>query len=74
MSLFLIPPLFPSSSHHPPSPLLLKRYSPHIPHPHPCQHPPFLGHQVSTGLGTSFPTEARQGGPLLPTYVPGNTD
>jgi hypothetical protein len=27
--------------------------------------PPSLGHQVSTGLGTSSPTEARQSNPLL---------
>jgi len=28
-------------------------------------HPLSLGHQVSTGLGSSFPTEAREGSPLL---------
>jgi hypothetical protein len=33
--------------------------------PHPHSFP--LEHQVSTGLGTFFPTEARQGSPLLHT-------
>ena len=39
--------------------------------PHPpssASHPPFLGHQVSTRLGTSSPTEARQVSPLLHIY------
>jgi hypothetical protein len=35
---------------------------PHLYHP---GHPPSLGHQVSIGLGTSSPTEARQDNPLL---------
>ena len=38
----------------------------------PCRHPPSLGHQVSTRLGTSSPTEARQGSPSA-TYVPGTS-
>ena len=32
------------------------------------QHPPSLGHWVSTGLGLSSPNEARQGSPLLHMY------
>jgi hypothetical protein len=33
--------------------------------PYLCQHPSFLGHQVSTRLGASFSTKARQGSMLL---------
>lgn len=32
-------------------------------------HPPSLGYQVSTGLGSSFSTEASQSSPLLHMYV-----
>ena len=45
-----------------PSPLPFA--SERMPHPHP-RHPPSLEHQVSTGLGTSSPTGARQSSPLL---------
>ena len=42
-------------------------YPPHLPHL------PSPGHQVSTGLGTSSPIQAKQGNPLL-QYVLGATD
>lgn len=41
-------------------------YSLFSPYPLPLRRcSPSLEHQVSTGLGVSFPTEVRQGGPLL---------
>jgi hypothetical protein len=54
-----------------PHPLALSGCSPTTPFTHMqshiplSQHPPSLGHQVSTRLGTSSPTEARQDSPLL---------
>lgn len=60
-----------SSSPLPASPLPLRRCSPthqHTLSPYhiiTSEHPPSLGHQVCTGLPESFPTEARQGSPLL---------
>lgn len=36
--------------------------------------PPSLEHQVSTQLGTSSPTGARQGNQFSDTYVPGASD
>jgi hypothetical protein len=37
----------------------------HTSPPHPQENPSFMGHQVSTGLNLSSPTEAIQGSPLL---------
>lgn len=55
------PPGSPSEFfHHPLSPLPLRLA--------PQQYPPTLGHQDSTGLGTSSLTEAKKGSPLLHTW------
>lgn len=62
------PPLLPVPPHVdppriPPSFSPLRRWNP-PPHIYPLHYPiPNLSHQVTTGLGISFPTEARQGSP-----------
>lgn len=62
---FLVLP--PRVLHSVPHLLWLWEGAPHQLHPSPSalSHPLPLGHQVSTDIGTSFPTEARQGSPLL---------
>ena len=47
-----------------PQPPILPPSCPHLPSL-PCQNPSFLQHQVDTVIVTSYPTEARQGSPLL---------
>ena len=59
-----------SSSHTHPRPFASERMLPHLPiqscsSPTYLLHPPSFRHQITTGLGTSSPTESRQGSPLL---------
>lgn len=57
------PPSLSSSLHLPSLPLRAPLTYPLPSYPH--QYPSSLGHQISTRLSTSFPTEATQGSPLL---------
>jgi len=61
-SFIYIPDVAPLSSS--PSPLPLRRCSPHLIHHHP--HPPSRGHQVSPGLGHSLPLRPCK---VVPRYI-----